>query len=200
MRKTAEVALETRERIVATGVTHSSIDGLGGITLGSLAETLGMSKAGVVGPFGSRQDLQLAVIAKVGEMFTAAVIAPCLERPPGRSRLIAVIEHWCRYLADGPFPNGCFMTAAACELDGQPGELRNALQEIVLRWRGFLREQVTTAQAAGELRRDVDPGDVVSTLNGIAMAANQEIQLLADADAGARGRRLMLAHLDALTP
>ncbi len=200
MRKSAEVAFETRERIVAAGVMHSSGDGLSGITLGSLAETLGMSKAGVVGPFGSRQDLQLAVIAKVGEMFAGAVIEPSLNRAAGLPRLTAVIDHWCRYLADGPFPNGCFMTAASCELDGQPGELRNALRELVLRWRGFLRELVATAQNAGELRDDVDPGDVVSALNGIAMSANQEIQLLADQGAGRRAKRLMLTHLAAVAP
>lgn len=200
MRKSAEVALETRERIVAAGVIHSSGDGLGGITLGSLAATLGMSKAGVVGPFGSREDLQLAVIAKVGDMFSREVIEPSLSRAAGLPRLTAVIDHWCRYLADGPFTNGCFMTAASCELDGQPGELRNALRELVLRWRGFLREQVATAQSAGELRDNVDPDDVVSALNGVAMSANQEIQLLADRGAGRRAKRLMLAHLDGLAP
>jgi AcrR family transcriptional regulator len=200
VRKSAEVALETRERIVAAGVSQSSGDGLGGITLGSLAETLGMSKAGVVGPFGSRQDLQLAVIARVGEMFTSAVIEPSLRRAAGLPRLTAVIDHWCHYLSDGPFPNGCFMTAASCELDGQPGELRTALHELILRWRGFLREQVTAAQTAGELRCDVDPGDVVCALNGIAMSANQEIQLLGERDAGRRAKRLMLAHLNTLAP
>jgi hypothetical protein len=35
----------------------------------------------------------------------------------------------------------------------------------------------------------------VTTLTGIAMSANQEIQLLGDAGAAARARRLMLAAL-----
>ncbi|UMB67601.1 TetR/AcrR family transcriptional regulator [Mycobacterium paraterrae] len=200
MRNSAEVALETRERIVTAGVAQSSGDGLGGITLGSLAETLGMSKAGVVGPFGSRQELQLAVVAKVGEMFTGAVVEPGLHRPAGLPRLKTVVDHWCSYLADGPFPNGCFMTAASCEVDGQPGELRNAVQHLVRQWRGFLRELVVTAQTAGELRDDVDPDDLVSALNGFAMSANQEIQLLGDRGAGRRAKRLMLAHVDASAP
>jgi hypothetical protein len=87
------------------------------------------------------------------------------------------------------------VTAASCELDGRPGELRDTLQDLVSRWRGFLREQIATAQAAGDLRADVDPDDLVSALNGIAMSANQEIQLLSDGAAGARARRLMLGQV-----
>ncbi|WP_118915874.1 TetR/AcrR family transcriptional regulator [Mycobacterium shigaense] len=197
MRRSAEAARRTRERIVAASVLRSSTEGLVGLTLGSLAEALQMSKAGVVGPFGSRLALQLAVLERAGEMFTAAVVHPSLDFEAGLPRLIAVIESWCRYLADSPFPNGCFVTAASCEFDGQPGELRNTVHDLVSRWRGFLREQTTTAQAAGDLDAHFDPEDLVSALNGIAMAANQEIQLLSDSCAGARARRLMLTHVDA---
>jgi hypothetical protein len=155
-----------------------------------------MSKAGVVGPFGSRQELQLAVVTKAGEMFTAAVIHPSLNAEDGLARLRAVIDHWCRYLNDSPFPNGCFVTAASCELDGRPGELRDAVQDQVTRWRGFLRNLIVVAQAAGELGTEFRPDEVVSVLNGVAMSANQEIQLLADRSAGKRARRIMLSYLE----
>jgi AcrR family transcriptional regulator len=199
VRNSAEVAQQTRERIVAASVAHSSTAGLAGLTLGSLAETLGMSKAGVVGPFGSRLGLQRSVVSKVGDMFTAAVIEPSLQCTSGLERLRAVIDHWCAYLSDSPFPNGCFMTAASCELDGRPGELRDAVRDLVLRWREFLRHEIATAQAGGALHRSVDPEDAVCVLNGIAMSANQEIQLLGDSSAGSRARRLMLAYVDELS-
>jgi AcrR family transcriptional regulator len=199
VRNSAEAAQQTRERIVAASVAHSSTTGLAGLTLGSLAQTLGMSKAGVVGPFGSRLGLQRSVVSKAGEMFTAAVIEPSFESAPGLERLRAVVDHWCAYLSDSPFPNGCFMTAASCELDGHPGELRDAVRDMVLRWRAFLRHEVATAQASGELDRSVDPEDAVCVLNGIAMSANQEVQLLADTCAGSRARRLMLTYLESLS-
>jgi AcrR family transcriptional regulator len=185
---------------VTASVAQSSTAGLAGLTLGSLAETLGMSKAGVVGPFGSRLGLQRSVVSKAGEMFTAAVVEPSLECTSGLDRLRAVIDHWCSYLSDSPFPNGCFMTAASCELDGHPGELRDAVRDLVSRWRGFLRDEIAAAQAAGVLLRAVDPDDAVSVLNGIAMSANQELQLLADTAAGSRARRLMLAYVEGLRP
>ncbi|MFJ8083135.1 TetR/AcrR family transcriptional regulator [Streptomyces sp. NPDC096205] len=193
MRRSADEAQRTRDRIVSTAVTQASGAGLSGLTIGSLAEALGMSKAGVVGPFGSRAELQLAALAKAVEMFTEAVVTPGLAAEPGLARLHTVIDHWCDYLADSPFPNGCFVTAASCELDGRPGELRTYLRDVVVRWRLFLREQIATAQSAGDLRTDLDPDDLVSGLAGLAMSVNQEIQLLGDDRAAARGRGLMYA-------
>ncbi|WP_214408893.1 TetR/AcrR family transcriptional regulator [Sphaerisporangium fuscum] len=191
MRRSASEARRTRDHIVSTGVTHASSAGLSGLTIGVLAETLGMSKAGVVGPFGSRADLQAAVLAKAVNMFTQAVVEPSLTADPGLARLRVVIDSWCGYLADSPFPNGCFVTAASCELDGQPGELRTYLRDKVTHWRDFLREQIVTAQTAGDISTRLDATDLVSVLTGIAMSANQEIQLLGDDTAAARARRLM---------
>jgi AcrR family transcriptional regulator len=161
------------------------------LTIGTLAESLGMSKAGVVGPFGSRSELQRATLARATDMFTEAVVTPSLAAPPGLPRLRAVIDSWCAYLADSPFPNGCFVTAASCELDGHPGELRTHLREVVLRWRAFLHDQIATAQSAGDIPTTLTPDALVSTLNGIAMSANQEIQLLGDPAAANRARTLM---------
>ncbi|MER5717469.1 TetR family transcriptional regulator C-terminal domain-containing protein [Streptomyces sp. NPDC002132] len=200
MRKSAEEARRTRERIVDVAVNQASGVGLTGLTIGVLAETLAMSKAGVVGPFGSRGELQLAALERAVEMFTAAVVAPGRVAGEGLPRLHAVIDAWCAYLADSPFPNGCFVTAASCELDGQPGELRARLREAVTRWRAFLAQQVTTAQSDGDLDPDLDPEDLVSMLTGLAMAANQEIQLLGDEGAAPRARRLMRSALAAHRP
>ncbi|MEU3844121.1 TetR/AcrR family transcriptional regulator [Streptomyces sp. NPDC028635] len=195
MRKSAEEARRTRNRIVSVAVTQASSAGLSGLTIGSLAETLDMSKAGVVGPFGSRSELQFAVLDRAVDMFLEAVVAPGRAAGPGLPCLHAVIDAWCAYLVDSPFPNGCFITAASCELDGQPGELRVRLLDTVTRWRRFLAEQITTARDAGDLAPDADTDDLVTTLSGLAMAANQEIQLLGDKGAAERARRLMRAAL-----
>lgn len=199
MRKSAEGALRTRERIVDAAVQRTSIDGIAGVSVGELANALGMSKAGVVGPFGSQEQLRLAVISRAREMFVAAVIQPGLKHDPGLPRLRACVRAWCRYLGNGTFPGGCFVTAASAELDGRPGVLRDAVSELVVQWRHFLREQIAEAQAANQLERRRKSDDLVTTLNGIAMSADQEIQLLQDTTAARRAERLMLAQLDAWT-
>lgn len=181
----------TRERILTTAVRTASVEGLDGLTIGRLADSLEMSKAGVIGPFGSRADLQRAVLDRAIDVFLDAVLRPALSHEQGLPRLRAVVDLWTAYLGESPLPNGCFVTAASCELDGRPGALQDHLRDLVVRWRSFLRTEVEAARASGDISAEVDAGDIVAMLVGISMAANQEIQLLNDPSAAERARRLM---------
>lgn len=171
-------------------VQDASRLGLEGLTVGTLARRLGMSKAGLVGPFGSRDGLLMAALDHACEIFRAAVAAPLEGLPPGSDRLGGLIDRWVDYLADCPFPGGCFVTAASCELDGRPGPLRDRLREIVASQRRALAADIAAAQAES-------PGphrpaeEIATTLVGLAAAANQEIQLLEDPSAPARARAAM---------
>jgi AcrR family transcriptional regulator len=186
-------AQQTRERIVDAGVGLASVAGMEGITIGSLSQALGMSKAGVLGPFGSKSRLQAAVLTRALERFTNDVITPTLHESSGLPRLLATIDRWTAYLAHSPFPNGCFVTAAACELDGRPGPLRDQIRDAVAAWESFLATQITAAKDGGALNQELDTDDLVATLAGLAMAANQRIQLFGDTHAAGRTRRLMRA-------
>ncbi len=189
-RRSAAEAARTRDRIVRAAMRDASQVGLEGLTLGTLAQRLGMSKAGLVGPFGSRDRLQMAALDQAGEVFRAAVVAPLAELPPGPERLGRLIDGWVGYLAECPFPGGCFLTAASAELDGRPGPLRDRLREIVASQRRALTAEVAAAQAG--LPGPHRPAEEVATvIAGLAMAANQEIQLLEDASAPARARAAM---------
>lgn len=189
-RHSAREAERTRARIVRTAVDEGSRLGLEGLTVGSLAQRLGMSKAGLIGPFGSRERLLEAALDQAGAVFRAAVMEPLADVPPGRRRLEQLITSWVNYLADCPFPGGCFVTASSSELDGRPGPLRDRLQSIVVAWRTLLAAEVASAQAEipGPHR---PPEEVVTTLIGLSMAANQEIQLLKDPSAASRARKAM---------
>lgn len=169
--------------------------GLGGVTIGSLSQTLGMSKAGVLGPFGSTTLLQAAVLTRALDSFVDEVLTPALTQPRGPPRLLAAVDRWTDYLAHCPFPNGCFVTAASCELDGHPGPLRDQLRDAVTAWEAFLTTQIIDAKNNGELRADLDHDDVVTTLVGLAMAPTKRIQLVGDSEAAARTRRLMRAAI-----
>lgn len=176
-RRSAAEARTTIRRIVQAGVDKASVEGLYGLTIGNLADELGMSKAGVIGPFGSKDGLQAAVLDAAIERFVHAVVAPGAGQPAGRAALDQLLERWVNYLAAGPFPNGCFITAASCELDGRDGPLRERLREIVVAWRAVLHEQVLAAQRErSAAQRPAD--EIVLALTGLAMAANQAIQLL----------------------
>jgi AcrR family transcriptional regulator len=149
-----------------------------------------MSKAGLVGPFGSRDQLLMAALDHACEVFRAAVTAPLQELPPGPARLGRLIDGCVDYLVDCPFPGGCFITSASAEFDGRPGPLRDRLREIVAAQRRTLIAEITAAQA--ELPGPHRPAEeVATTLVGLSMAANQEIQLLEDPTAPARARTAM---------
>lgn len=183
-------ARRTRARIVRDAVDEASRVGLEGLTVGSLARRLGMSKAGLVGPFGSRERLLEAALDQASAIFEAAVFEPLADLPPGLYRLERLIGAWVDYLADCPFPGGCFVTAASFELDGRPGPLRERLRDMVSARREHLAGEVAAAQAEipGPHR---PPQEVATALIGLSMAANQEIQLLEDPLAPVRARAAM---------
>lgn len=198
-RRSAADAARTRERIVSAAVEQASVIGVEGVTIGSLAESLEMSKAGVVGPFGSREQLQLSAVEQAGTIFRAAVIAPLDGLPPGTGRLTRLIDNWVDYLAECPFPGGCFVTAASTELDGRPGILRDRLRAYVAGARAALESEILAHQAESEgPHRPAD--ELVTTVIGITMAINQEIQLLDDPRAAERGRAALRAALGLTEP
>lgn len=184
-RRSVVEAQRTRARIVQGAVDDASRLGLEGLTVGSLARRLSMSKAGLVGPFGSREQLLEAALEQAGAIFQAAVIEPLADLPPGPHRLDRLITEWVSYLADCPFPGGCFVTAASFELDGRPGPLRDRLRSMVTASRHRLTAEVAAAQAQmpGPHR---PPREVATTLIGLSMVVNQEIQLLEESSAAAR--------------
>jgi AcrR family transcriptional regulator len=189
-RSSAQEAARTRARIVQATVARASALGLEGVTVRDLAADLGMSKSGVVAPFVSRGQLLETAFDSAVATFRAVVIEPVLAQPPGRDRLLALLDHWVDYLVDCPFPGGCFLTTASVEMDNRAGPLRERTAATVTRWLAFLADEAHAAcpDLSAECARDL-----ATALNGIAMSANQEIQLLADPAAGPRARRAMHA-------
>jgi AcrR family transcriptional regulator len=154
-----------------------SSQGLEGVTIGLLAEDLGMSKAGVLGHFGTKQALQLATLDRVAAIFTEAIIEPGLAQPRGLLRLRAWCDAWIDYLETNVFPGGCFVTAASCEFDGRPGLVRDRIGALIAAWLETLGREIDFARDAGELSSPIDSSQLAMELNGLAMAANQSLQL-----------------------
>src|SRR3954467_2359309 len=134
-RSNAEAA-QTRTAIIERAVQTASIEGLEGVTIGRLADDLGMSKAGVIGHFGNKADLQRAALARAQAIFTADVWERAEHEPPGLQRLLAICDAWVDHIADSPFPGGCFMCTVATEWDAREGDLHD---EVKKGWRLWLK-------------------------------------------------------------
>ena len=194
-RRSAAQVADSRAETLGAAVQLASVVGLEGLTLGGLAEQLEMSKSGLVGRFGSKQELQLAALARASEMFRQSVYEPAAAQPRGLRRLRAIADAWLAYLADPPFQGGCFLTAASVEFDGRPGPVNAAVKRTATRWKRVLEGEARIAIENGELPAAADATDIAFTINALAIGANCDYQLHRDRTALERARRAMALSL-----
>jgi len=167
------------------------VEGLEGLTIGRLATELSMSKSGVLGHFGSKEELQLAVVDKAAEIFASEVADRARGTTPGLPKLLAMCRAWVAYLERRVFPGGCFFTAAATEFDDRPGRVRNTIAGLTTVWNRDLYRQIRTAVQAGDLPDDTDADQLVFEIEGVILALNNAIQLHRDPKAPTRARRAL---------
>jgi AcrR family transcriptional regulator len=184
-------ALQTRDAIVERAVDLASVDGLEGVTIGRLAGDLTMSKAGVIGHFGSKEALQLAAIESATARFTEAVWQRAEHVTPGLPRLRALCGVWLDYIEGDTFPGGCFLSAASFEFDDREGPVRDAVVEALGLWHRVLRAEVKTAVKAGDLPAGTIPDQIAFELEAIALGTGQALRLRRDPKAGVYARRAM---------
>jgi AcrR family transcriptional regulator len=178
----------TRDAILERAVDLASIEGLEGLTIGRLATELGMSKSGLFGHFGSKEELQLATLEAADAVLRREFIEPATDLESGLQRLRELIERYVRYLEREVFPGGCFISAAAAEFDGRPGQVRDAIAVASRAWGNELEGQAGVAVAKGELPEGTDPTQLAFELNALADGANAVYQLHRDRSAFERAR------------
>ena len=191
-RRSAAAVADTRADVLDVAVRRASIDGLEGVTIGRLAEELSMSKSGLHGLFGSKEELQLATFKTAVDHFTHEVWQPVARREPGLPRLLALLDRWLAYHRRRVLPGGCFVTTATIEFDARPGPLRDAVAHARRRMHAALEGDIRVAIDAGDLPAGTNPADIAFMLYALASAASQAIQL-DEPGASGRARRCMRA-------
>src|SRR4051812_30940058 len=144
----------SRAAILREAARLATVDGLDGLSLGRLAEAVGMSKSGLFAHFGSKEELQLATVEAASAIFEELVIEPASATPAGVPRLRAYIDGFLDHVEESVFPGGCFFVSAVSELDAHPGPVRDAAMAFSQSWVALLAQELAAGQAAGEL----DPG------------------------------------------
>jgi len=177
----------TRAAIVEAALQAASRDGLEGLTIGTLAEQMRMSKSGVFAHFGSREELQLAVLKEYVHRFVDDVLRPAVSKPRGLPRLEAILERWVAFLAR-EMMRGCIMIAGAVEYDDVPGPQRDEMVAIITGWKHELVIAIRQAVAEGHLQARVDAHQLVFEIYGLMLAMHQDARLLRSADSAKRAR------------
>lgn len=176
----------TRETILDHAYALACNDGLEGLSIGSLAADVGMSKSGVFAHFGSREDLQLAVLQSGAQRFMAGVLEPALAQPRGLPRLRAIVANWFDWAQR--FQRGCVLLSAASEYDGRDGALRDAVVVQQAGWREQLQKAIAQAVEQGHLRGDTDVALLAFEIYALMLALHHDAGLFGFDEAGQRTR------------
>jgi AcrR family transcriptional regulator len=179
----------TRTTILDEAARLATVVGLDGLTIGGLANAIGMSKSGLYAHFGSKQELQLATIDAARRTFVEEVLRPALSAPKGIQRLLAICETYLSHIERWVFPGGCFFSAAAADVGSWPGPARDSIAAQRREWLEILERLAREAQQLGELDRNLAPAQLAFELQALLAAANTTFILNGDAEVFERARR-----------
>lgn len=187
---------QTRSVILHQGVETAYKVGLGGLTIGELAQTTGLSKSGLFAHFRSKESLQLQVLAQAREEFTELVLRPAIRAPRGEQRVRALFENW--------LDHGLHRTAGVClyvkalnEFEEQTGQVRDQILQGHRDLYDSIAQIFRTGISEGQFRSDADPVQFAYDLNGLLLAAYHWLRIVNAADAGFRARQAFESLLDA---
>lgn len=179
---------QTRAEILDAALQIAAQVGLEGLTIGILADAVGKSKSGVFAHFGSREDLQIAIIREYYERFERDVFQPAVRKPRGLPRVRALFENWLRHTTT-ELDSGNIFISGAIEFDDRPGPVRDALAEAIATWVDAIARAVAQAIEEGHLRPDADPRQVTFEIHGLILALHFEARFMRRAGAPARARQ-----------
>ena len=168
---------QTKAAIVDAALRMASQVGLEGLSIGALAEAMGMSKSGVFAHFGSRDELQISVVHEYYARFERAVFAPAMAQPRGLPRLRALFDHWMRFTS-AELDSGCIFISGAVEFDDRPGPVRDALVAAVDAWMQAMQRAVGQARREGHLAAGIDDRQVTFEIHGLILVLHYEARFL----------------------
>ena len=147
---------DTRSAVLGSAIALASTLGLEGVTIGKLAEHVGMSKSGLFAHFSSKENLQVAVLDEAIARFVALVVSPALKQPRGEPRVRALFEKWFEWSRAEFLPGGCIFVVASVELDDRPGPARDRLVASQKDWLDTLAHAARIAVEEQHFRKDLD--------------------------------------------
>lgn len=151
--------------------------GLEGLSIGALADVTKMSKSGVFAHFGSREELQIAVVREYHAKFEEEVFFPAIREPRGLPRLRALFERWVRRVSV-EVDSGCIYISGAVEFDDRPGPVRDALVTMVKDWHAALSKAIVQAKTLAHLRDDADAEQILFELHGLILSLHHDARFM----------------------
>lgn len=171
-RKPRTDGVQSRQAILLAAANLATTRGLEGLSIGELAQHIGMSKSGLYAHFKSKEELELAAIETAAAIFRREVLAPAGESPGGLARVRALAGAFLGHLERRVFPGGCFFASVVAQLASRPGRPRDRAADVLREWEEQFVEAVGNAVRAGELPGDADVGQLVFEVTAMLARAN----------------------------
>ena len=182
---------QTKAAIIDAALGQATHIGLEGLSIGALAEVMGMSKSGVFAHFGSREELQVSVIREYHHCFEQEVFFPAMAAPRGVARLRALFDNWMKRTSI-EIDSGCIYISGAVEFDDRTGPVRDALASSVLTWHAAMQRAIEQCKGLGELRADTNAEQMLFEIHGLILALHYEARFLRTP--GSMGRAVQGFH------
>lgn len=185
---------ETQTTVLRLAANHASLHGLNDLTIGQLATMAGMSKAGLHGAFGSKEDLQMMTIRFAASIFAEEVITPALKIDSGRERVRNFVRGWLSYVDRKVFPGGCFFGRVSMEGGSLSDQVNTEIRKSFQSFRRLLSSEIARTKISASL----DPKTLADQLLALVVSYNWAVHSLHQAESGKNIRSLIEEKLKQL--
>ena len=186
----------SRQAILKAASELATLEGLAGLSIGRLAEYVGMSKSGLFAHFKSKEELQLAAIDTAAETVKREVLDPAWAAEPGLARVYAFCDAYFSHLDRRVFPGGCFFISVAAEFDGKEGPVREYAMKAYLEVLKDFREMIAEPREAGEIDPKEDIDQLMFELDSFMLCVNFAMFFFRDPGAIGRGRAAVRQRIE----
>jgi AcrR family transcriptional regulator len=171
----------TRQHIIEKSMQLFSVHGYFNTSIESIVKATGLTKGGLYGHFGNKQEIWYAVYAECVRVWKGIVFQGVRDISDPLARIGKVVENNLQnYLGAGVFEGGCFLCNALVELAGQSPDMSAYVLEGFKSFAKLLRRWLNEADQQGRLKEGLNLDEIahfiVTSLNGAApmYAASQD--------------------------
>jgi len=171
-RKSRDDGLKSRRAILDAAARLATTHGLEELSIGELAQHIGMSKSGLYAHFKSKEELELATVDAAAEIFENDVIRRVEGSLGGAARVTALAEAFLGHLARRVYPGGCFFATVAAQLAPRPGRVRDRVSRLQQEWVAQFIAALREARNDGEIEPGADVDQLTFEITAMLFRAN----------------------------
>ncbi len=187
---------DTKAAILDRAAGLASRIGLESLSIGKLAEEMGMSKSGLFAHFGSKEALQMQTLEHAALRFVEIVVAPAFQAPRGEPRIRATFENWLRWAEATQYEGGCLFVQASTEFDDRPGPVQDLVRCQQGEWIAAIAKSARLAIDEGHFRADLDADQFAYEFYSLAVGFHYMHRMMRDPRAEERVHESFARLLD----